>query len=95
MPDVTQKWIVIDTLGKLLEHGFRLFTSCSDCAAAYRRDLPPTVQQQSDFDIDLPALIAERGPDSPAVRMAPLPCPRCGGKRTQVYVVAPPMRGIS
>ena len=50
-------------------------------------DLPAEQRQLSNFDIDLPALIAERGPDSPVIGMAPVPCPRCGSRRTSIVLM--------
>jgi hypothetical protein len=71
-------WIVIDTIGKMHAHRQTLFAFCADCAALYRKDRmdqsPP-----SSWTVDLAALIAERGADSPSVRMAPVPCPYCSG----------------
>jgi hypothetical protein len=80
--------IVIDTLGKMLEHRQTLFGHCADCAALYRKDRmgenPP-----SSWTVDLGALIAERGADSPSVRMKPVPCPYCGGRNVDFRVVGP------
>lgn len=90
MPDAKHEWIVIDTLGKLLEQGFGLRICCDDCAARYRRDAPdasPTAM----FKVDLPALIAQRGTNCRLIGMAPLPCPGCRGMHTSFLVSAPSM----
>lgn len=87
MPDHTRKLIPLDTLGKLHALGYGLGGSCDDCAAAYRMDIPAEQRQRSNFDIDLPALIAERGEDTPVVGMAPVPCPRCGSRRTSIVLM--------
>ena len=42
-------------------------------------------------DVSLPALIPERGRDYSGIRMAPLPCPLCQGRRAQYTITAPPM----
>jgi hypothetical protein len=51
---------VLDTLGKLADRGHRLFCSCLRCARAYDPKLGPK-NRPSQYDIDLGALIAERG----------------------------------
>src|SRR5690348_3521184 len=80
--------IIIDTIGKLHEYGNTLHGFCSDCAARYRMDRmsqnPP-----SSWTVDLPALIAERGADSPVVGMAPVRCPYCGGRHTDIRITGP------
>jgi hypothetical protein len=45
------------------------------------------------FDIDLAALIHERGDGSLVVDMEPIPCPRCGSTRTETRVTAPAKPG--
>ncbi len=89
--------IVLDTLGKLNRYGHGLFGWCSACGSASRywddvraRRTPKPAM----FDIDLAALIRERGKDRAVVGLAPVPCPRCGSRRTEVRVTAPakPMR---
>jgi hypothetical protein len=37
----------------------------------------------------MPALIRERGADSPVVGMKPLPCPVCGDHLTNLTITAP------
>jgi hypothetical protein len=46
----------------------------------------------SSFDIDMAALIAERGADYSIIRMAPVPCPRCGSRDTETRLRTPPHR---
>jgi hypothetical protein len=81
-------WIVVDTIGKMYEHRQTLHAFCADCAALYRKDRmgqnPP-----SSWTVDLAALIAKRGADSPSVRMAPVPCPYCGGRKVDFRVAGP------
>lgn len=89
MPDVTQKRVALNSLGTLLEGGYALWSSCQDCAEAYRKDLPPELRRRAEFKLDLRALIAGRGPDSPFVGMAPVPCPGCGGRRTSTFMIPP------
>ena len=91
--------ISVDTLGHLHARGYGLFGSCNDCAKLYRMDAPPEQRINSNFDIDLAKLIEERGAATSCVRMAPVPCPRCGGLRTGCgsrrrsrRFTAPPMR---
>jgi hypothetical protein len=81
--------ISVDTLGHLHARGYRLFGSCSDCAKLYRLDAPPERRVSSSFDIDLDKLIAERGAGTSCVRMAPVPCPRCGSQRTECRITTP------
>ncbi len=81
--------IVIDTLGALLAHGHGLFGWCEDCAETYDKTLLPVIQRPAIFEIDLTALIAERGAMSWATRIAPVPCSRCGSKRTTVRITSP------
>ena len=84
--------IVIDTIGKLHHHGHRTFGWCRRCAALYRPERGPGNPPAS-FDIDLPALIAERGTGHPVVGMAPVPCPYCGSRQTEIRILgAQPMR---
>jgi hypothetical protein len=80
-PDASQ--IVLDTLGKLHERGYGMFGTCLDCAKLYRMDVPAEQCISSSFDIDLRRLIEERGADAPCIRMAPVPCPRCGSLNTE------------
>jgi hypothetical protein len=95
MPDDRTTPIALDTLGKLRARGNGLWGSCLDCAALYRKDLPAEMQISSSFDINLDRLIAERGADSTCIRMAPVPCPRCGGRRTEYRISVPGERGYS
>ena len=53
-----------DACAQLVLHGHGLVGYCIACGRS--------------FDISLPALIAERGGNSPVVRMKPARCPRCG-----------------
>jgi hypothetical protein len=41
------------------------------------------------YDIDLGALVAERGRDCPIVGMEPVPFPQCGSRRTEVRILPP------
>jgi hypothetical protein len=84
--------IALDTLGALHRHGHGLFGWCGNCGAASRywaevkaRRTP----QRAQFDIDLPALIRERGADSPVMTMEPVSCPRCGSKKVEMRVTTP------
>ena len=52
-------FVVLDTLGKLKEHRHGLVGHCAECAALYWKDTAHA--RPSSFDIDLDALIAERG----------------------------------
>jgi hypothetical protein len=61
--------ITLDTLGRLAAHGYGLNANCLDRAAARAR---------ANFNIDLAAVIAERGADAKVVGLLPPPCPRCG-----------------
>jgi hypothetical protein len=78
------------TFAWLRDHRFTLFGSCDDCAALYRKDLPASERVPAFFDIDLEKLIAERGAGASYIRMAPVPCPRCGSRRTQYRLSPPP-----
>jgi hypothetical protein len=89
MPDDPTKPIAIDTLGKLRTRGYGLWGSCLDCAALYRKDVPARERISSSFDIDLDQLIAERSADAPLIRMVPVACPRCGGRRTECRIRVP------
>jgi hypothetical protein len=59
-----------------------------DCARRYRPELGPG-NRPSLFDIDLAALIAERGRECLVVGMPPVPCPRCGSRRTELRILPP------
>ena len=67
--------IIIDTLQKRVDHGHGLFGYCLAC--------------QCSFDISLPALIAERGGNSPGVRMKRVRCPQCGAHRASHHCAEP------
>jgi predicted nucleic-acid-binding Zn-ribbon protein len=84
--------IALDRLGKLHQYGHGLFGWCSDCGSPsrYWEDVRATRMPRSAlFDIDLSALIRERGENSPIVGMAPARCPRCGSRRTEVRILPP------
>jgi hypothetical protein len=81
--------IALDTLGRLHARGYGLFGSCADCAQLYRMADPPERRIPSNFDVDIATLIAERGADCSVIRMAPVPCPRCGSRDTQCRVTTP------
>jgi hypothetical protein len=80
--------IPLDTLGKLADRGYRPFGSCLDCARRYRYELGAR-NRPSQYDIDLGALVAERGRDCLIVGMEPVLCPRCGSRRTELRVLPP------
>ena len=79
------RMIVVDTLGKMLASGETMFGWCRRCSAKYRPALGPRNPRCS-FDIDLAALIAARGPDHPIVGMAPVACPYCGSRETEIRI---------
>jgi hypothetical protein len=85
-------WITIDTIGKLHACRHTLFAFCGDCANLYRKDRTPH-NPPSSWTVDITALIAERGADSPLIRMAPVPCPYCGGRRVEFRVAGPGPHG--
>jgi hypothetical protein len=87
MPDA--RYIVLDTIGQLQQYGHGLFGWCLDCSALYRMDVPAERRASGFFEVDLGELIAERGTDAPCISMAPVPCPRCGGRRTECRITAP------
>ena len=80
--------IVLDTIGKLDRHGHGMFGWCGRCATLYRPERGPSNPPAS-FDIDLPALIAERGADHAVIGMAPVPCRYCGSRETETRVLGP------
>ena len=80
--------IVLDTIGKLHQYGNRVFAFCADCGDRYRKDRTPH-NPPSSWTVDLLTLIAERGRDSPVIRMAPVPCPYCGGRRVDFRIAGP------
>jgi hypothetical protein len=53
---------------------------------------PPEGRPPASFDIDMAALVAERGADCPIVGMAPVPCPYCGSRDTEIRLKTPPHR---
>jgi hypothetical protein len=64
--------IVLDTLEKLHRHARGLFGWCSDCGSLsrYREDVKARrTPTRTMFDIDLPALIRERGEQCAAVEL--------------------------
>ena len=71
--------IVLDTLGKLHAHRHGLFGYCRTC--------------DRHFVVPLPALIAARGADSPAVRMRPVKCAACSDRETEIRITAPSKAG--
>ena len=84
--------IVIDTLGAMQRHGYGMFGWCCDCGAPskYWADLKSRrTPKPAMFDIDLAALIRERGKDSRVVGLARVPCPRCGSLNTETRVTTP------
>jgi predicted nucleic-acid-binding Zn-ribbon protein len=84
--------LVLDTLGKLYHHGHGLFGWCSECGSAsrYWDDVRARRTPKSPmFNIDLAALIHERGKDCLVVELAPVACPRCGSTNTEMRVTAP------
>jgi hypothetical protein len=91
-PHPRQRMISLDTLGRLRDHGYGMFGTCLDCSALYRMDAPAAECIGGSFDIDLGALIAERGADAPVIRMEPVPCPRCGSRWTECRITTPRRR---
>jgi hypothetical protein len=84
--------IALDTLGKLYHHGHGMFGWCSDCGSPSRYWEDVGVRRTpkpASFDIDLKALIGERGKDNPVVGLEPIPCPRCGSRKTETRVTTP------
>jgi hypothetical protein len=65
---------------------------CRECAKLYRMDARAEDRVPAAFDIDMPALIAERGADHSIIRMAPVPCPYCGSCDTETRLSTPPHR---
>jgi hypothetical protein len=75
MPLPAADLIVLDTLGKLADHGHGVGRYCLPC----RRY----------SGVPMPVLIAARGADSPFVGMRLLKCAGCGGRETEIRVTAP------
>jgi hypothetical protein len=66
---------ILDTLEKLIRHGHGLVGYCLDCKCG--------------FNVIMADLITQRGPQSPVVRMRPIPCAHCGSVRTEYRITAP------
>lgn len=84
--------IVIDTLGAIQRHGYGMFGWCCDCESPskYWDDVRARrAPKPAMFDIDVAALIRERGEHSPVVGLAPAHCPRCGSQKTETRIAAP------
>ncbi len=64
--------IILDTLGWLHRYGHGLFGWCRRWSSRYRMAARPEDNPPASFDIDVAALIAERGADHPVVGMAPV-----------------------
>jgi hypothetical protein len=79
MPSPVADLIVLDTLGKLEAHGHGI----GGYYLASRRL----------FAVSMTVLMLERGRDYSPIRMAPLRCPGCGGRRTQYTIIAPSKGG--
>jgi hypothetical protein len=90
MPDMPT--IKLDTLNRLAAYGHGLGGWCLDCSARYRPATPAAERARAGFDVDIAALITERGPAASAIRMAPVPCPRCGSRRTECRITTPSRR---
>jgi hypothetical protein len=90
VPDVPDtRRIHLDTLGRLRAHRHGLFGYCLACDERHRNPVPGEQRIGGIFAIDLDALIAERGADASCIRMAPIPCPRCGSRQTEYRIIAP------
>jgi len=84
--------ITVDTLGVMQRRGYGFFGWCGDCGAPsnYWADVKARrTPRRAIFDIDIAALMRERGPDALIVGMAPTRCPRCGSQRTETRITAP------
>jgi hypothetical protein len=79
MPSPLADLIVLDTLGKLADHGHGIGGYCLACR---RR-----------FAVSMTVLMLERGRDYSPIRMAPLRCPGCGGRHTRYSITAPSRGG--
>ena len=66
---------------------YRLFGWCQWCSSNYDPRMPAERRQPATFDIDVAAPIAERGADHPVVGMAPVPCPYCGSRQTEIRIL--------
>jgi hypothetical protein len=90
VPNIPEtSYIVIATLGQLRAHQHGLFGYCNDCGDKYGMDVPAERRRGGLFDIDLDALIAERGADCRIVGLPPVPCPRCGSTSSATRITAP------
>jgi hypothetical protein len=84
------EFIVLDTLGKLVTHGVGLSGLCNTCASGYWEEVRARrMPKPSSFDVDLAALIAERGDDCRVVGLAAVACPRCGSRDTETRLSVP------
>jgi hypothetical protein len=84
--------LALDTLEKLYHHGHGLFGWCSDCGSPsrYWDDVKARrAPKPALFDVDLGALIRERGQDSLVIGLAAIPCSRCRSTKTETRVTAP------
>ncbi len=79
--------IILDTIGKLHEHRHGLFGWCRPCSSRYRMAARPEDNPPAIFDIDLATLIAERGPDPLVIGMAPVTCPYCCSRQTEIRIL--------
>ncbi len=84
--------IITNTVGNLQANRHTLFGWCRRCASRYRMAARPEENPPASFAIDVAALIAQRGPDAPVVRMAPVPCPHCGSRDTEARILDPPLQ---
>ena len=55
--------------------------------AAFANDFRHSLRLLKAEGYDVPS--AERRADAPLIRMAPVPCPRCGGRRTEIKIKVP------
>ncbi len=79
--------IILDTLGQLHAQRHTMFGWCRRCESRYRMAAWPEDNPPAIFDIDVAALIAQRGAGAPVVRMPPVPCPHCGSRETEVRIL--------
>ena len=79
MPSPLADLIVLDTLGKLADHGYGIGGYCLPCRRL--------------FNVSLTVLMLERGRKYSPIRMAPLRCPGCGERHTQYSIIAPSKSG--
>jgi hypothetical protein len=84
--------LVLDTIGKLYTDGHGMFGWCLGCGSPsqYWDDVRERrTPKRATYDIDLAALIRERGTDSPVVGMEPIQCPYCGSWKTETRITTP------